>query len=225
MLHLEISLIERILRPGRLHDPESAGLRASSQLFWDNLFESKACRTQRMKTMKKNTKIAAAAALSAVFLLGGCASDGTYYRADTYTANQVNRVQEVKTVEIIAINAARVAVPNSSNRETAQIAGAILGAIAGAAIGNHNNHSTSARVMGGLAGGAVGGLAGSAVGGDSTTYTDGVQIIYKTAGGRVLQTSQVGQPCEFKTGTAILVAPTPSEARIQPNNPYGCPRK
>ena len=167
--------------------------------------------------MKKNTKIAAAAALSAVFLLGGCASDGTYYRADTYTANQVNRVQEVNTVEIIAINAARVAVPNSSNRETAQIAGAILGAIAGAAIGNHNNHSTSARVMGGLAGGAVGGLAGGAVGGDSTTYTDGVQIIYKT--------SQVGQPCEFKTGTAILVAPTPSEARIQPNNPYGCPRK
>ncbi len=175
--------------------------------------------------MKKNTKIAAAAALSAVFLLGGCASGGTYYRADTYTANQVNRVQEVNTVEIIAINAARVAVPNSSNRETAQLAGAILGAIAGAAIGNHNNHSTSARVMGGLAGGAVGGLAGGAVGGDSTTYTDGVQIIYKTAGGRVLQTSQVGQPCEFKTGTAILVAPTPSEARIQPNNPYGCPRK
>ena len=185
--------------------------------------------------MKKNTKIAAAAALSAVFLLGGCASDGTYYRADTYTANQVNRVQEVNTVEIIAINAARVAVPNSSNRETAQLAGAILGAIAGAAIGNHNNHSTSARVMGGLAGGAVGGLAGGAVGvgvfgggavgGHPTTYTDGVQIIYKTAGGRVLQTSQVGQPCEFKTGTAILVAPTPSEARIQPNNPYGCPRK
>ena len=137
----------------------------------------------------------------------------------------MNRVQEVNTVEIIAINAARVAVPNSSNRETAQLAGAILGAIAGAAIGNHNNHSTSARVMGGLAGGAVGGLAGGAVGGDSTTYTDGVQIIYKTAGGRVLQTSQVGQPCEFKTGTAILVAPTPSEARIQPNNPYGCPRK
>ena len=130
-----------------------------------------------------------------------------------------------KNTKIAAINAARVAVPNSSNRETAQLAGAILGAIAGAAIGNHNNHSTSARVMGGLAGGAVGGLAGGAVGGDSTTYTDGVQIIYKTAGGRVLQTSQVGQPCEFKTGTAILVAPTPSEARIQPNNPYGCPRK
>jgi len=103
--------------------------------------------------------------------------------------------------------------------------GAILGAIAGAAIGNHNNHSTSARVMGGLAGGAVGGLAGDAVGGSSSTsYTDGVQIVFRTASGKVLQSAQVGRPCEFKTGTAVMVSPTPNEARIQPNNPYGCGR-
>ena len=78
---------------------------------------------------------------------------------------------------------------------------------------------------GGVGGGGCVVVGGGAGGAPPTTYTDGVQIIYKTAGGRVLQTSQVGQPCEFKTGTAILVAPTPSEARIQPNNPYGCPRK
>lgn len=175
--------------------------------------------------MTKNATLAAAVVAVAAAALAGCANDGTYYRADTYSAGQVNRVQEVNTVEIIAVNAARVAVPNSSNRDTAQIAGAVLGAIAGVAIGNHGNHTTHARVMGGLAGGALGGLAGSAVGGDDTTYTDGVQIIFRTAGGKVLQTSQVGQPCEYKTGTAILVAPTPSEARIQPNNPYGCPRR
>ena len=40
----------------------------------------------------------------------------------------------------------------------------------------------------------------------------------------MFQSTQVGQPCEFKTGTAILVAPTPAETRIQPNNPYGCPK-
>ena len=175
--------------------------------------------------MTKNATLAAVVVAAAAAALAGCANDGTYYRADTYTAGQVNRVQEVNTVEIIAVNAARVAVPNSSNRDTAQIAGAVLGAIAGVAIGNHNNHTTHARVMGGLAGGALGGLAGSAVGGDDTTYTDGVQIIFRSGGGKVLQTSQVGQPCEYKTGTAILVAPTPSEARIQPNNPYGCPRR
>ena len=73
--------------------------------------------------------------------------------------------------------------------------------------------------------GAVGGLAGDAVGGSSSTsYTDGVQIVFRTASGKVLQSAQVGRPCEFKTGTAVMVSPTPNEARIQPNNPYGCGR-
>ena len=150
----------------------------------------------------------------------------TRYRADTYYAGQVNQVQESQIPsQIIAVNAARVAVPNDDNRDTARMTGAILGAIAGAAIGNHNNHSTSSRVMGGLAGGAVGGLAGDAVGGSSSTsYTDGVQIVFRTASGKVLQSAQVGRPCEFKTGTAVMVSPTPNEARIQPNNPYGCGR-
>ena len=176
--------------------------------------------------MKYKSALTTAAVAAAVIALGGCANDGTYYRADTYSAAQVNQVQEVKTVEIIAINASRVAVPNSDNRETAQMTGAVLGALAGALIGNHNNHNTSSRVMGGLAGGALGGMAGNAVAGtDSTTYTDGVQLVYRSASGQVLQSAQVGRPCEFKTGTAIMVSPRPNESRIQPNNPYGCPRK
>ncbi|MDO5531139.1 glycine zipper 2TM domain-containing protein [Sutterella sp.] len=172
--------------------------------------------------MTRNATLTAAAVISAALALGGCANDGALYRADTYTAGQVNRVQEVNTVEIIGIAPARVAVSNQSNRQTAQIAGAVLGAIAGAAIGSHNNHSGHARALGGVAGGAVGALAGDAIAGPDTTYTDGVQITFKNAGGRVLQTAQVGRPCEFKYGTAVMVSPTPAEARIQPNNPYGC---
>ena len=166
--------------------------------------------------MQKKVSVIALS-LAAALALAGCANDGTRYRADTYYAGQVNQVQEVNTVQIIAVNAARVAVPNDDNRDTARMTGAILGAIAGAAIGNHNNHSTSARVMGGLAGDAVGGSS-------STSYTDGVQIVFRTASGKVLQSAQVGRPCEFKTGTAVMVSPTPNEARIQPNNPYGCGR-
>lgn len=143
--------------------------------------------------MQKKVSVIALS-LAAALALAGCANDGTRYRADTYYAGQVNQVQEVNTVQIIAVNAARVAVPNDDNRDTARMTGAILGAIAGAAIGNHNNHSTSARVMGGLAGGAVGGLAGDAVGGSSSTsYTDGVQIVFRTASGKVLQSAQ-GRP-------------------------------
>ena len=164
--------------------------------------------------MNKSILLATTAAFALAAGLSGCANDGTYYRADTYSAGQVNRVQEVNTVEIISVGAARVAVSNEDNRQNAQIAGV--------AIGNHNHHTTDSRVLGGVGGAALGGLAGSAVGGDSTTYTDGVQIIFRNARGKVLQTSQVGRPCEFRTGTAIMVSPTPNEARIQPNNPYGC---
>ena len=152
-------------------------------------------------------KLALCAALTAA-LLAGCATDGSMYRSDVYTAGQVNQMQEVRTVEIIAVQSARV----------------ILGAIAGAAIGNHNNHSTSARVMGGLAGGALGGIAGQSVGGNRQELVNGVQITFRD-GNKLYNSAQVGQVCEFKTGTAIMVSQSPTETRIQPNNPYGCPKK
>ena len=118
--------------------------------------------------MKKSFALLPLAALCAA-MIAGCAADGTAYRSDVYSSSSVNRAQEVTTVEIIAISPGRVAVSNTENRDRAQMTGAILGAIAGAAIGSHNNHDTSSRVIGGLAGGAVGALAGDAVGGGSST--------------------------------------------------------
>lgn len=170
-----------------------------------------------------NIKLGMAAAVTAA-LLAGCATDGSIYRSDVYNAGQVNQMQEVKTVEIIAVQSARVAVSNTNDRTDARNVGMILGAIAGAAIGNHNNHSTSARVMGGLAGGALGGLAGQSVGGDRQELVNGVQITFRS-GNKLYNSAQVGQVCEFKVGTAIMVSQSPTETRIQPNNPYGCARK
>lgn len=77
--------------------------------------------------MQKKVSVIALS-LAAALALAGCANDGTRYRADTYYAGQVNQVQEVNTVQIIAVNAARVAVPNDDNRDTARMTGAILGA-------------------------------------------------------------------------------------------------
>lgn len=165
-------------------------------------------------------KLAMTAAVSAV-LLAGCATDGSMYRSDVYTTGQLNQMQEVKTVEIIAIQPARVAVGNTDTRSDARNIGMILGAIAGAAIGNHNNHSTSSRVLGGLAGGAVGGIAGQSIGGNRQELVNGVQLIYRM-GDKMFNSTQVGQACEFKIGTAIVISQTPTETRIQPNNPYGC---
>lgn len=170
----------------------------------------------------KNKLMIPVMAVSAA-LVAGCAADGSLYRSDVYTAGQVNQMQEVRTVEIIAVQPARVAVGNTSNRNDARNIGMILGAIAGAAIGNHGNHSGHARVLGGLAGGALGGIAGQSVGGDRQELVNGVQITFRD-GSKLYNSAQVGQVCEFKTGTAIMVSQSPTETRIQPNNPYGCPQ-
>lgn len=171
--------------------------------------------------MKNIALIASITALA----LAGCANDGTYYRSDTYYAQGVNQAQEVRTVEILAIGVARVAVPNDESRDNAAKIGTVLGAIAGTALGSHNNHSTSSRVLGGLAGAAVGNIAGNAVAGSkSTTYVDGVQITFRY-NNKLFNSAQVGQPCEYKLGPAIMVSTSPTETRIQPNNPYGCPKK
>ena len=169
-------------------------------------------------------KLLLPAMLASAALATGCASDGSLYRSDVYTAPMVNQAQEVKTVEIIAVVPARVAVTNSDNRTDARNVGMLLGAIAGVVIANQGSHSTSNKIAGGLAGGAIGGLAGQAAGGGRQELVNGVQITFRD-GNRMFNSAQVGQVCEFKTGTAIMVSPSPNETRIQPNNPYGCPRK
>lgn len=121
----------------------------------------------------------------------------------------------------MSIGTAQVAVSNTDNRSDAKTIGTILGAIAGAAIGSHNNHDTASRVLGGLAGGAVGNIAGGAVGGDRTSYVDGVQLTFRY-NNKLYNSAQVGRVCEFKPGLAVMISTTPTETRIQPNNPGGC---
>ena len=163
------------------------------------------------------------AIVAATVVLAGCANDGRYYRSDTYQAGAVNQAQQVRTVEILSIGTAQVAVSNTDNRSDAKTIGTIIGAIAGAAIGNHNNHDTTSRVLGGLAGGAIGNLAGGAVAGDRTSYVDGVQLTFRY-NNKLYNSAQVGRVCEFKPGLAVMISTTPPETRIQPNNPGGCGR-
>ena len=149
---------------------------------------------------KMNKKIAACGALSAALLLAGCANDGTAYRSDVYWAGQVNQAQEVKTVQIIAVMPARITVDNRRDRNDSATMGTILGALAGAAVGN---------------------VAGKGMSGRSENFVEGVQITFRYDN-KIFNSAQVGRVCEYKTGTAIMVSPAPNETRIQPNNPYGC---
>lgn len=159
----------------------------------------------------------------ATMAMAGCAAQSDIYRPDVYGTEQVNQAQEVQTVEIIDIRPARIAVDNADDRSTARKVGTVLGAIAGAALGNHGNHSTSSRVMGGLAGGAIGNLAGDAVGGDAKKLVDGVQLTFRR-GSKVYSSTQIGDMCEYRLGEAVLISTFRNETRVQPNNPYGCMR-
>ena len=150
----------------------------------------------------------------ALFALAGCQTNGDMYRSDVYGSNQVNQAQQVQTVEIIAIQPARVAVNNQSDRNVSQMVGTALGGILGAVIGNQVTHHRDS-------GTAIGAIAGAAS--PQNSLVDGVQLTFKM-NGRIFNSAQVGQMCEFKYGPAIMTSTGPTSTRIQPNNPYGCKR-
>ena len=159
----------------------------------------------------------------ALFALAGCQTNGDMYRSDVYGSNQVNQAQQVQTVEIIAIQPARVAVNNQSDRNVSQMVGTALGGILGAVIGNQvTHHRDSGTAIGAIAGAALG-AAGSSAASPQNSLVDGVQLTFKM-NGRIFNSAQVGQMCEFKYGPAIMTSTGPTSTRFQPNNPYGCKR-
>ena len=76
-------------------------------------------------------------AMLASFTLAGCQSNADDHAADVYQTDQLNTKQETKTVNIISILPAKVAVDNAQNKRNAQAFGALIGAVAGGVIG-HN---------------------------------------------------------------------------------------
>lgn len=158
---------------------------------------------------------------TSISLLSGCQSNADEYAADVYDAAQLNSKQETKTVNIISVLPAKVAVDNKANKEAAQTFGAIIGAVAGGVAG-HNVGSGSGlgTAAGAVGGGAVGAAAGTLV--KDKSIVDGVSLTYKD-GTKLLTSTQVGKSCQFTTGLAIVITTKNNETRIQPNTT--CPVK
>lgn len=147
--------------------------------------------------------------------LAGCQTPGQELGANVYNAGQVNTRQEAQTVQIIAVLPAKVQVSNAQNQRAAQIAGGVLGALAGGIAGaNVGRYHQTNTVLGAAGGGAAGAALGSLV--PSTTLVDGVSIAYKQDG-KVFNSAEVGKVCEFQPGTAVMISTGPNETRIQPN--------
>ena len=160
-------------------------------------------------------KIGVIGAVAVAVGLAGCQTTGQEYGANVYSAGQVNTRQEAVTVQILAVLPAKVQVSNEQNQRAAAIAGGLLGALAGGIAGANVGHSHQTNtVLGAAGGGAAGAALGSLVPG--TVLVDGVSLAYKQAG-KVYNSAQVGQLCQYQPGTAVMVSSGPNETRIQPN--------
>ncbi|MCZ4060220.1 hypothetical protein O3W44_15590 [Pantoea sp. LMR881] len=170
-----------------------------------------------MKTAKKLILLSFLSPL----LLTGCQNNADSYAANVYDTTQLNNKQETKTVSIISILPAKVAVDNTQNKQAAQTFGAILGVVAGGVVG-HNVGSRSAlgTTAGAVGGGAAGAAAGSLV--KDKVLVEGVSLTYKE-GTKVYTSTQVGKTCEFTSGLAVVISTKDNETRIQPNT--SCPVK
>ena len=163
----------------------------------------------------KHSRFLANIALIAI-VTAGCMSPASRYTADVYDSGQINTRQEAKAVRILSIEASKVQVDNRQNQELAAIGGAILGALLGAELGSNTSHSKGAAVGGGLVGATVAeNIAGN------TTLVDGVSLFYEE-NGTVLTSTQVGRPCQFALGTALMIVTEKNNTRIQPNAAMPC---
>ncbi|MCT4703575.1 hypothetical protein MUA02_17095 [Enterobacteriaceae bacterium H20N1] len=164
--------------------------------------------------MNSATKKIAAIVFASV-ALAGCADNADKYAADVYQVGQLNSKQETKTVNIISILPAKVAVDNTANKNTARNMGAVVGALAGAVVGfNTGSNSTLNAVAGGAGGGVVGSMASAGV--KDTVMVDAVSLTYKEDT-KVFTSTQVGKACQFSTGLAVVITTKADETRIQPN--------
>lgn len=164
--------------------------------------------------MKKQNAVAVSSLLL-VSLLSGCQSNADQYAADVFTPTQLNSPQETHTINILSVLPAKVAVSNADNHNTAVMVGTVIGAIAGAVAGYALGHGGDLATAGGaIGGGAIGAVSGSTV--KTQNIVEGVSLSYKDDT-KIFTSVQVGRPCQFTTGLAVIFITQKNETRIQPN--------
>lgn len=162
--------------------------------------------------MKKTIVIA----ISSVLFLAGCTSKSTSSNPSVYKQSDINKIQEIKYVNITNIEPAKIAINNYKSKNTARVIGGALGAIGGAVLGyNWGGGRTGATAVGGAVGGTLGGLGAQAM--DDEKVVDGVTLYYQE-GDKTLSSTQVSKACEFSIGRAKVVMMNGGITRIWPNS-------
>ncbi|EKP0294985.1 hypothetical protein ABR850_03015 [Aeromonas veronii] len=154
-------------------------------------------------------------------MLVGCQATGNQYAGNVYDTTQVNQKQEARTVKIISVMPAQIAVDNTQAKEATKTFGALLGAVAGGAIGYNSGSgkSTAGTAAGAIGGGVLGAATGHLV--DDKVLVEGVTLSY-SEDDKIFSSTQVGKQCEYQPGIALIVSTQYNETRIQPNT--ACPK-
>lgn len=150
--------------------------------------------------------------------LAACATPGQDMKGNVFTADQVNSRQAAKVITIDGVMPAQIQADNSENQRRAQVLGGLLGAAGGGLLGGGlaHHHRLGFGVLGAAGGAVAGSAAGSLV--PDQVLVDGVTITYhEDAAGSVFTSTQVGETCEFAPGQALLIEPSPTATRVQPN--------
>jgi hypothetical protein len=151
-----------------------------------------------------------ALSLLSVIIMTGCQTTGEKYKASSYEVSALNQKQEAKTINIIAVTAAKVTVDNKETKKNVAAVSGLLGSVAGAFIGNNQGET----LVGGVLGGVVGGASGMLV--SNNVMVDAVTLTY-SENNKIYTSTQVGQSCEFNPGIALVISTKEGETRVQPN--------
>ena len=155
-----------------------------------------------MVNHKAITWRAAAGALIAALLVGGCAQG---LGGSTYSRTEARRAM---TVQFGTIEAVRGVLLEGTKTPIGSVAGAAVGGIAGNTIGGGRGQAV-ATVIGAVAGG----LAGSAVE-ESATRTQGVELTVRLDDGQFLAVVQADEGEGFRAGERVRVLRDAGTTRV-----------
>ncbi|MGQ5489063.1 glycine zipper 2TM domain-containing protein [Thauera sp. ZXT1-4] len=136
---------------------------------------------------------AAAGAMLAVLVLGGCAQGlggGTYSRTEARRA---------MTVQFGTIESVRAVQLEGTKTPVGSVAGAAVGGIAGSTIGGGRGQAVATVI-----GAVVGGVAGAAVE-EGATRTPGVEVTVRLDNGQFLAVVQADEGERFRAGERVRV--------------------
>ena len=151
--------------------------------------------------MRAETLLKTFALASCIATLAGCETPAT---PGTFNQAEVGRKQ---TVEMGTVYALRGVTIQNDSRGVARITGALLGGIAGSAVGGGSRVPAAGAVAGAAAGGAVGNAAAAG-------NRPGVEIIVDLDSGLTVAIAQEGSVDEFRVGDRVRVSSSGGTTRV-----------